>query len=391
MNSNEIIQRDKEYVANTYGRFPIALTRGKGARCWDADGKEYIDFSSGIGVNSLGFSDPDWAAAVFAQLITLQHTSNLYYTEPGGLLAKTLCERSGMKKVFFANSGAESNEGAIKCARKYGHINRGADCDTIITLEQSFHGRTLAALSATGQHAFHTQFEPFPTGFKYAPPNDLDALNAMVDNNICAIMIEIVQGEGGVLTLDRAYIEGVARLCAERDVLLIVDEVQTGVGRTGTLFAYQQFGVLPDIVTCAKGLCGGLPIGAVLFGEKTADTFAPGDHATTFGANPAVCSGALHVLSRLNDEYLPRVRKLGERVRAQISAMPHVTGVSGLGLMIGATLDGITSREVVNAGIENGVIALTAKDRLRLLPPLNITDAELDEGLHRLEHALRSV
>lgn len=391
MNSQDIISRDQQYVAHTYARFPVALTRGKGARCWDAEGREYIDFTSGIGVNALGFSDPGWAAAVFAQMITIQHTSNLYYTEPCGALAEELCKRSGMKKVFYANSGAESNEGAIKCARKYGHDHHGPDCDTVVTLDQSFHGRTLATLSATGQDAFHTKFDPFPAGFRHALPNDINALKAMTDDKVCAVMIEIVQGEGGVVPLDAEYIKGVAALCAQRDILFIVDEVQTGIGRTGSLFAYQQFGVLPDVVTTAKGLCGGLPLGAVLFGEKTELTLGQGDHATTFGANPALCAGALYVLSQLDDERLCRVRMLGVRIRTRLASMPHVKAVSGLGLMIGAQLEGASARDVVNAGIANGVIALTAKDRLRLLPPLTITDEELDAGMNLLEQALTAI
>ena len=246
MNTQQIIQRDNDYVAHTYARFPVALTSGKGARCWDAEGKEYIDFSSGIGVDAVGFADDGWAAAVSGQLNKLQHMSNLFYTEPCGALAKTLCERTGMKKVFFSNSGAESNEGAIKCARKYGHSHHGANCHNIVTLEQSFHGRTLATLTATGQDAFHTHFNPFPEGFRYAPPNDIAALAGFIDDTVCAVMIELVQGESGVIPLDREYVNHVWSVCRERDILLIVDEVQSGIGRTGTLFAFQQFGIAPD-------------------------------------------------------------------------------------------------------------------------------------------------
>ncbi|HML46610.1 MAG TPA: aminotransferase class III-fold pyridoxal phosphate-dependent enzyme, partial [Clostridia bacterium] len=315
MNSVEIMERDQAYVANTYARFPIALVRGEGARCWDADGKAYIDLTSGIGVNALGFCDAKWAEAVSKQLLTLQHTSNLFYTEPCGKLAQTLCERAGMRKVFFSNSGAESNEGAIKCARKYGHMRRGADCHKIIALDQSFHGRTLATLMATGQAVFHQNFHPFPEGFVHAPANDLPGTLALADEQTCAIMIEMVQGEGGVWPLDAEYVHGIADYCRDNDVLLIVDEVQTGIGRTGTLFAYQQFGIQPDIVSCAKGLGGGLPIGAVLFGERTEGVLVKGDHATTFGAGPALCAGALEVLARLDEEFLEEVRKKGEHIR----------------------------------------------------------------------------
>ncbi|MCL1795342.1 MAG: acetylornithine/succinylornithine family transaminase [Clostridia bacterium] len=388
MNNATIQQRDLAYVANTYKRFPIAVTRGKGARCWDADDREYIDMTSGIGVNALGFCDEAWAKAVFDQLLTLQHTSNLYYTLPCGEVAETLCNRTGMKKVFFSNSGAESNEGAIKCARKYGHMRKDPGCHNILTLSQSFHGRTVTTLAATGQDAFHHQFHPFTDGFAYAPPNDLPATLSMIDANTCGVLIELVQGEGGVLPLDTAYVKGLAAYCAANDVLLLIDEVQTGMGRTGSLFAFERYGIHPDIVTVAKGLGGGLPIGAVLFGEKCADVLAPGEHATTFGANPAICAGAKVVLDRLDKAFLSEVDQKGAYIRQRLAAMPAVESVGGLGLMIGATLSGVTAPEAVAHGISNGVLLLTAKDRLRLLPPLTISWEEIEEGLKRAEKAL---
>lgn len=391
MDYQAIVARDKAYVAQTYGRFDVALVRGEGARCWDANGKEYLDMTSGIGVNALGFCDPQWAKAIYAQLTTLQHTSNLYYTEPCGEVAETLCRRAGMRSVFFANSGAESNEGAIKCARKYGHAHHGPACHNILTLNQSFHGRTITTLAATGQDAFHQQFDPFTAGFAYAPANDFEKTAAMMDGNTCAVMIEMVQGEGGVLPLDQSYVSKLAALCAERDILLIVDEVQTGIGRTGTLFAFEQFGIHPDIVTCAKGLGGGLPVGAVLFGEKTHGVLAPGEHATTFGGGPAICAGAMAVLTRIDDLFLAGVRAKADYLRSRLEKMPHVTSVDGMGLMLGATLEGVAARDVVLKGIEAGVLMLTAKDRLRLLPPLSITDAELDAALSRIETTMKEV
>ncbi len=391
MANQTIWEIDQQYVAHTYTRFPIAIVKGEGAHCADDAGHEYIDMTSGIGVNALGFADKGWADAVHRQLCTLQHTSNLYATGPCAELAKQLCTRTGMKKVFFANSGAETNEGAIKCARKWGHANHGPDCHTIVTLTQSFHGRTVTTLAATGQGAFHQHFHPFTEGFRYAPAGNLEGTLAQIDDNVCAVMIEMVQGEGGVVPLAKEYVQGIADACASKNILLIVDEVQTGIGRTGTLFAFEQFGITPDIVTCAKGLGGGLPIGAVLFGEKTETVLCPGEHATTFGGSPGVAAGALYVLSQIDEKFLQSVKEKGAYIREKLSAMPHVTGVSGLGLMIGATLSGATARAVVEKGIANGVLTLTAKDRLRLLPPLSITKEEIDEGLARLESALKEV
>lgn len=387
----EMIRLDSQYVASTYGRFSVALVRGANARCWDANGKAYIDLTSGIGVNALGFCDSVWAKAIYDQLLTLQHTSNLYVTEPCVAVARILCERTGMRKVFFANAGGESNEGAIKCARKYGHTHHGPNCHNIVTLRQSFHGRTVTTLAATGQDAFHHQFDPFTEGFAYAPANDLQGTLAMMDKNTCAVMIEMVQGEGGVLPLEKAYAQSLAAHCKARDILLIVDEVQTGIGRTGTLFAYEQYGIDPDIVTCAKGLGGGLPIGAILFGEKTQDTLQPGEHATTFGGNPAVCAGAMAVLERIDGDFLAAVKEKGATIRKKLVGMPHVQAVGGLGLMLGVTLDDVSARDVVLRGIENGVLMLTAKDRLRLLPPLTVEDVDIDEALFSIEKTLAEV
>ncbi|MDR2504528.1 MAG: aspartate aminotransferase family protein [Oscillospiraceae bacterium] len=382
-----IIDKTKQYIADTYGRFPLTIVKGSGATCFDDAGKEYVDLTSGIGVNALGFCDKGWADAVYAQLTTLQHTSNLFYTEPGAQLAERLIKRSGMSKVFFGNSGAEANEGAIKAARKYGHKTHGADCSTVITLNQSFHGRTLATLTATGQEQFHKEFFPFPQGFKYASPYDIEDVKKAVTPDVCAVMIELMQGEGGGVPLEKEYVKALAKLCKEKEILLIVDEVQTGIGRTGTLFAFQQFDITPDIVTCAKGLGGGLPIGAVLFADN-ADVFQPGDHASTFGANPAVCAGACYVLDKLDDAALTRVTQVGNRLKEELLKLPKVKAVYGLGMMIICDLDGIAAKDAVNAGLAEGVITLTAKERLRLLPPLTISDAELKTAIERLRKVL---
>lgn len=391
MNTEQLIERDKASVLPTYSRFPVAIASGHGATAVDFDGREYIDFTSGIGVNSLGFCDPEWADAIAAQARTLQHISNLYYTEPCVSVAETLCRRTGMKKVFFANSGAEANEGAIKAARKYSFLKYGAGRSTVVTLVNSFHGRTVTTLAATGQEVFHQYFFPFTEGFQHAEANNLAALEAALTPDVCAVMLELVQGEGGVLPLERSYVQQVAALCAEKDVLLIVDEVQTGVGRTGTLYAFEQFGILPDLVTSAKGLGGGLPLGAVLFSAKTEHALGAGDHATTFGGNPVVCAGAKVVLSRLDEAFLASVRAKAETLRARIAAMPHVAGIYGLGMMIGVELEGATAKDAVHAGFAHGVLLLTAKTRLRLLPPLTITDAELQKGADALEAALASL
>ncbi len=392
-NFEKIQQMDKEYVANTYGRFPVAIEKGKGATCYDFDGKKYIDFSSGIGVNSLGFCDEGWVNAVTNQLNTLQHISNLYYTSPCAETAKLLCERTGMKKVFFSNSGAESNEGAIKCARKYSFVKYGEGRSKILTLKNSFHGRTVTTLAATGQDVFHNFFYPFTEGFEFTPANDLESLkNALEDASVCALMMELIQGEGGVMPLDGAFVKEAEKLCKEKDVLLIIDEVQTGVGRTGKLFAFQHYGITPDIVTTAKGIGGGLPLGCVMFSEKTEKVLVAGDHATTFGGNPVATAGAEYILEKLDEDFLSEVAEKGEYIRSRLMSMPHVVGCDGMGLMIGVRLDeGVKAADIVRKGIENGVLALTAKVKLRLLPPLTITYDEIDEGLNAIEKALNEI
>lgn len=389
-NFEKIQATDKEYVANTYGRFSVAIEKGKGATCYDFDGKKYIDFSSGIGVNSLGFCDDGWVQAVTNQLNTLQHISNLYYTSPCAEAAKLLCKKTGMKKVFFSNSGAESNEGAIKCARKYSFEKYGKGRNKIITLKNSFHGRTVTTLAATGQDVFHNFFYPFTEGFEFVPANDINSLKkALEDASVCAVMMELIQGEGGVMPLDADYVKKAQELCNEKDVLLIVDEVQTGVGRTGKLFAFQQYGITPDIVTTAKGIGGGLPLGCVLFSEKTENVLVAGDHATTFGGNPVAAAGAKYILEKLDDNFLEEVSKKGEYIKEKLLKMPHVAGCDGMGLMLGIRLDDeVKAADVVKRGIENGVLALTAKVKLRLLPPLTITYQEIDEGLAAIEKAL---
>ncbi len=392
-NFEKIQQTDKQYVANTYGRFPVAIEKGKGATCYDFDGKKYIDFSSGIGVNSLGFCDEGWINAVTKQLSALQHISNLYYTSPCAETAKLLCEKTGMKKVFFSNSGAESNEGAIKCARKYSFMKYGEGRSKILTLNNSFHGRTVTTLAATGQDVFHNFFFPFTEGFAFTPANDLDALKkALEDTSVCALMMELIQGEGGVMPLEFDFVKEAEKLCKEKDILLIIDEVQTGVGRTGKLFAFQQYGITPDIVTTAKGIGGGLPLGCVMFTDKTENVLVAGDHATTFGGNPVATAGAKYILEKMDDAFLDEVKAKGEYITEKLLKMPHVVGCDGMGLMIGVRLDdGVKSADIVKKGIEKGVLALTAKVKLRLLPPLTITYEEIDEGLAAVEKALNEI
>ena len=380
---------DDENVAHTYGRFPVAIKEGKGATCYDFDGKKYIDFSSGIGVNSLGFCDEGWVSAVTAQLNKLQHISNLYYTEPCAKAAKLLCDKTGMKKVFFSNSGAESNEGAIKCARKYSYTKYGENRNKVITLVNSFHGRTVTTLAATGQDVFHKYFFPFTEGFEFAPANDFEKLTELADETTCAIMMELIQGEGGVMPLDAEFVKKVEAFCEEKDIILIIDEVQTGVGRTGKLFAFQNYGIVPDIVTTAKGIGGGLPLGCVMFGEKTENTFVPGDHATTFGGNPVATAGAAHILERLDDSFLQEVNEKGKYIAEKLLRMPRVVDVDGMGMMLGVRLeDGVVAAEIVKKAIAYGALVLTAKTKLRLLPPLTITYEEIDEGLAAIEKAL---
>ena len=390
MNSEKLIKRDEKYILHTYARSPLALVRGEGMTAYDAEGKAYLDFTSGIGVNSLGFCHPAWTAAVAAQAGALQHISNLYVTAPDAKLAKKLCKRTGMDKVFFGNSGAEANEGAIKAARKYSFDHYGPGRDTVITLVNSFHGRTLATLTATGQAVFHQYFGPFNEGFAYVPAGDLPALQSAVDEHTCAVMVELIQGEGGVVALDPEYVHAVAALCREKDLLLIVDEVQTGVGRTGTFLACEHYGLQPDIVTLAKGLGGGLPIGAVLLSKRAAEGMGPGTHGSTFGGNPVVCAGANVVLDQLDESFMHNVSERAVQLRRGLAALPHVKEVSGLGLMVGIAFDDprIQAGDVLAQCREKGLLVLTAKDRLRLLPPLVLTQVDVDAALRILGQVL---
>lgn len=389
MNSNEIKTLDKEKIVGTYGRYDMAADHGKGAVCVSVDGKEYIDFTSGIGVNSLGFCDDKWVAAVTEQLGKLQHVSNLFYTEPQVKVADILTSRTGLKKVFFGNSGAEANEAAIKAARKYGNTVKDGGANQIITLNNSFHGRTMATITATGQEHYHHFFDPFVGGFKYCDANDIAGLEKLADDSVCAIMMEMIQGEGGVVPLDREFVIAAEKICREKDILLIIDEVQTGIGRSGKLFAYEHFGIKPDIVTFAKGIGGGLPIGGTLFGEKCCDVLQPGDHGTTYGGNPVACAGALAVLERIDDDFLKEVEEKGAYMKKKILGFQAVKEVSGMGLMMGISIEGKEAADVVKTALENGLMSLTAKDRIRLLPPLTITYDEIDKGLSILEDALR--
>lgn len=369
---NNIKEKDQKYVANTYARFPLALVRGEGSLVYDDGGKEYIDLGTGIAVNTFGFSDKEWIAAVTEQLGTIQHTSNLYYSEPCARLAEMLCERTGMKKVFFSNSGAEANECAIKAARKYGCDKKGEDYYTIITLKNSFHGRTLTTLAATGQDTFHKDFTPLTEGFVYAEANNIEAIKSLAaENKVCAVMFEIVQGEGGVNPLDPEYVKALAEFAAEEDILLIADEVQIGNGRSGALYGYMNYGITPDIVSTAKGLAGGLPIGATLLGDKVKDVYVPGLHGSTFGGNPVSCAAAINVISRVDDELLSSVREKSKYIFETLNGAPGVESVSGLGLMIGVK----TTRpagDVINECMERGVLVIKAKDKVRMLPALNI-------------------
>lgn len=388
----DIKEQDQMYIAHTYHRFDAVLTKGSHCIAMDADGKSYLDMTAGIGVNALGYADKEWAKAVSEQANTLPHVSNLYYSQPDGDVAKMLCERTGFKKVMFANSGAEANEGAIKLARKYSYDHYGKERYEIITLVNSFHGRTITTLAATGQEAFHQYFDPFTPGFLHVPANDEAALKQALSKHTCAIMIELIQGEGGVLPLAKVYVQTIAKLCKQQDILLIVDEVQTGVGRCGTLYAYEQYDIQPDIVTTAKGLSNGLPIGGVLMNEKLQDTFHPGDHGTTFGGNPIACAGARVVLQRLDADFLQEVMDKGEYLKQQLLSLPHIKAVNGLGLMRGAVLDEhVQAIDVVKACLQKGLLILTAKDKLRMLPPLVITKGEIDQAMTILREVLSTM
>lgn len=388
MTVQEIKQLEAEYILHSYGRVDVALEKGKNATAWDAAGKQYIDFTSGIGVNALGYADEGWAKAVANQAGQLQHMSNYYYSEVNGRLAKELAAASGMAKSFFCNSGAEANECAIKIARGYGAPRKA---NRIVTLSNSFHGRTLTTLAATGQDAFHEHFLPLTPGFLYAPPNDIEQLKAMLDETVCGVMIEMVQGEGGVVPLDAEYVKELRTLCDEYDMLLMVDEVQTGVGRTGSFFAYQAMGVQPDVVTCAKGLGGGLPIGVCLVNEQLRDCFTPGMNGSTFGGNPVVCAGALEVVNRVRAPgFLGEVSRKGADMRKALLQMPEVDFVRGKGLMLGIQLKKGNAHEVLVACAAQGLLVLTAKELVRFLPPLTITDEEMKAGLAIFQQVLKA-
>ena len=372
---------DKKYVANTYARFPLALESGKGSVVKDFDGKEYIDLSTGIAVNTFGFADEEWIKAVTDQLGKLQHTSNLFYSEPCVKLAEMLCERTGMKKVFFSNSGAEANECAIKAARKYAEEKKGKEYFNIVTLINSFHGRTVTTLAATGQEVFHKDFTPLTDGFLYAEANDIEGLKKTVESNKCAaIMFEVIQGEGGVVPLDEEFVKAARKIADDNDVLLICDEVQTGNGRTGKLYGYMNFGITPDIVSTAKGLGGGLPIGATLLGEKVENVLGAGSHGSTFGGNPVSCAGAINILSRIDDELLDGVNKRSEHIKSELSGAKGIKSVTGIGLMLGVKTEKDVG-EVIAECREKGVIVIKAKDKLRLLPALNIPFDLLEKAI----------
>lgn len=384
-----IKETDNKYIANTYARFPIEIVSGKGSKLYDDSGKEYIDMGTGIGVNIFGVGDEEWVSAVTKQLGTLQHTSNLYYSKPCAELAEVLCEKTGAKKVFFANSGAEANECAIKAARKYAAEKKGTEYFNIITLNNSFHGRTITTLAATGQENFHKDFLPLTEGFLYCDADDLERIERLVkENKVAAVMLEPIQGEGGVIPLTKAFAQGVERICRENDVLLVVDEVQTGNGRTGALYGYMKLGVNPDIITTAKGLGGGLPVGAVLFYEKTAEVYTPGTHGSTFGGNPVACAGALNIIKRLDEAFLDSVEKKHDYIISELSGCEGVKGITGMGLMLGIETEK-DAGEVLKTCQENGVLPIKAKNKLRLLPPLNIPFEDLEKAVSVIKNACK--
>ena len=383
-----VIETDKQYIAGTYARFPVQLVGGKGSIVYDETGKEYIDLGTGIAVNSFGVGDEIWKRAVIAQLDKIQHTSNLYYSEPCALLAKELCERTGMKKVFFSNSGAEANECAIKAARKHGELTKGKEHYVIITLKNSFHGRTITTLSATGQDVFHQHFTPMTDGFVHATANDIDELKTLVKTyQCCGVMLELVQGEGGVTALDREYVKAVETLTQENDLLLIVDEVQTGNGRTGSLYAFQAYGITPDVVTTAKGLGGGLPIGATMLGERAESLFTPGLNGSTFGGNPVACAGALSILQRIDEKLLAEVQEKSAYVFETLGSAKGVKSVTGMGLMIGVETEKDAS-EIIKNCMARGVLAIKAKNKVRLLPALNIPFETLKKAIEIIKEEI---
>ena len=384
-----ITENDNLYVANTYARFPIEIVSGKGSTVVDSDGKEYTDLGSGIGVTAFGIADSEWKKAVENQLDKIQHTSNLYYTEPCSTLAEMMCEKTGIKKVFFSNSGAEANECAIKTARKYSESKKGKDYYTIITLKNSFHGRTITTLAATGQDKFHKDFTPLTEGFVYCTANDCEELKKLVSEvKPAGIMLEIIQGEGGVIALDKEFVLCAQNLSQANDIPLIIDEVQTGNGRTGKLYAYMNYGLKPDIVSTAKGLGGGLPIGATMMGEKVENVLKPGDHGSTFGGNPVCCAGAISILSRIDDALLNEVKEKSDYIFSALSNSDGVESVSGMGLMIGIKTKK-NAKEVVAECINNGVLCLTAKDKVRLLPALNIPLEQLKQAVEVIKKACK--
>ncbi|MBR3147073.1 MAG: aminotransferase class III-fold pyridoxal phosphate-dependent enzyme [Eubacterium sp.] len=410
MTFEEIRNNDKKYIVNMYGRFDMAVDHAEGATVFDVEGRKYIDMTAGIGVVSMGYADPGWIKAVSGQLEKYQHVSNLFYQEPGAELAEELVRRTGMSKALFVNSGSEANEAAFKIARKYGNtaakgtgkpgkmefsygvfkgkapesFDKGRNA--IISLRDSFHGRTIAAITATGQEKYHKYFDPFAPGFYYADPGDLSGLKELADEVYpCAVVMELVQGEGGVNVLDKEFVKGVEKLCRERDIALIADEVQTGIGRTGSLFAFQQYDIKPDMVTFAKGIGNGLPIGGVICSDKYADVLEPGDHGCTYGMNPVCCSGASYVLSRIDDPFLAGVREKGEYIRERLEAFSEVEKTTGLGLMIGVVLKSMDPSEACVKLLENGVMTLTAGNKVRLLPPLVISYEEIDEAMKGFE------
>lgn len=378
---SELQNKDRSYVANTYQRFPVEILSGKGSIVTDINGKEYIDMGSGIGVTSFGIADPEWIAAVTDQLSKVQHMSNLYYTEPCAELAEELCTRTGLKKVFFSNSGAEANECAIKVSRKYAAQKKGNDHFYIITLENSFHGRTLTTLAATGQDKFHQLFQPLTPGFLHTPANDFESLKKLTEEYpVAGILLECVQGEGGVIPLEKSFLQQVADLADKKDILLMVDEVQTGNGRTGELYAYMHFGIHPDVVSTAKGLGGGLPLGATILSEKVESVLGFGDHGSTFGGNPIACAGALNLVRRMDSALLNEVKKKSDYIFKTLKEAKGVESVSGLGLMIGIKTKK-PAAEVIKLCMEKGVLCLSAKDKVRLLPALNIPFETLKQAV----------
>ncbi len=385
MDKENIIADDGEYIANTYARYKVAFKSGNGALLYDFDGKEYIDCATGIGVNIFGVNDAEWKNAVKNQLDSIQHVCNLYYSQPQTLLAKALCKKTGARKVFFGNSGAEANECAIKAARKYGNTRYG-NRNQIITLKNSFHGRTIATITATGQDGFHKYFNPFLEGFKYAEPT-MDGIFKCYTDKTCAVMVEVIQGESGVNVLNVDFLRELESFCRKHDILLICDEVQSGNGRTGYLYAYQAAGITPDIVTTAKGLGGGLPIGACLMFGKCGDIFGAGDHGTTFGGNPVVCAGALNIIERLTPDLLLEVQGKGAYFKQNLQHIKNVKGVSGLGLMIGISTTK-PARDIAARCLQKGLVVLTAHENVRLLPPLNITKEQINTALKILNEVI---